>query len=443
MKRLIYMLFGFMMSMNLQLLGDHAGGADVNVTGDDGTQPSGNSLSAEMKTFYDMTLLDEAGPQLVHDQFAQKRPIPKNGGKTIEFRKFDSLPKATTPLTEGVTPNGQRLSVTAVTATVAQYGDYIAQSDMLELTALDNTILEATKILGRQAGLTLDTITREVLNAGTNVSFCPKLSGATETPVDERSKLDKTAKLTVDVVNQMTAKLRAVNAPTIGGDYVAIIHPYVAYDLMRDPEWIDAHKYSDATALFNGEIGKIGGVRFVSTTEAKVFRGIPLTAESENLTVKTNLSAGTSLAVKEKITSDDVTAFAARESDEKYIVVDGVEYQVSALVAGNAGSASITLASAATISADKVVAPIGSAGDGGAVFSTLFMGQGAYGVTEVEGGGLQTIVKQKGSAGTADPLDQRSSVGWKAIKTAEILLGQYLVRLESCSPRYSAVAKAN
>ena len=123
-------------------------------------------LSAEMKTFYDMTLIDEATSNLVHDQFGQKRPIPKNGGKTIEFRKFAPLAKATTPLTEGVTPDGKSLAVSTITATVNQYGDYITQSDVLELTSLDNTILEATKLLGRQAGVTLDTIVRDVLNSG-------------------------------------------------------------------------------------------------------------------------------------------------------------------------------------------------------------------------------------------------------------------------------------
>ena len=416
--------------INLQLLANH-----VNVTTDT-KATTGNELSPEMKTFYDMTLLDEAGPQLVHDQFAQKRPIPKNGGKTIEFRKFDSLPKATAPLTEGVTPDGQRLSVTAITATVSQYGDYITQSDVLELTALDNTILEATKLLGRQAGITLDTITREVLNAGTNVSFCPKLSGSTETPVDDRSKLDKTAKLTVDVVNQMVAKLRAQNAPTINGDYVAIIHPYVAYDLMRDPEWIDAHKYSDAGALFNGEIGKIGGVRFVSTTEAKIFWGENLGGDDvRELTAAANASSAiTSLAVSGATLTAD--ALIGRE-----IIINGVK----ATITDNDAS-SLTFASTnfGTITSGTTkIYPGEGASDGGAVFSTLFMGAGAYGVTEVEGGGLETIVKQKGSAGTADPLDQRSSVGWKAIKTAELLLDQYLIRCESCSPRYSAAAKAN
>lgn len=295
-----------------------------------------SGLSAENKTFYDMTLLDEAQAALVHDQFAQKRPIPMNGGKTIEFRKFASLPKATTPLTEGVTPDGKSLNVTAVTATVAQYGDYITQSDVLELTSIDNTIVEATKILGRQAGLTLDTVTRNVLQSGTNVTYCPKSSGD---EVTSRSGLDATCQLTVKVVQQVVAKLKGQNAPTINGKYVAIIHPYVAYSLMRDPEWIDAHKYAQPDNLFTGEIGEIAGVRFVETTEAKVYQG--------------------------------------------------------------------------------------------GVFGTLIMGANAYGVTEITGGGLQTIIKQKGSAGTADPLDQRSSIGWKAIKTAELLIPNYLVRVES------------
>lgn len=318
-----------------------------------------SGLTPEMKTFYDMTLIDEAESNLVHDQFGQKRPIPKNGGKTIEFRKFASLAKALTPLTEGVTPDGKSLTVSTITATVAQYGDYITQSDVLELTALDNTILEATKLLGRQAGATLDTVVRNVLQAGTNVTYCPKVAaGGAETAVSSRANLDATAQLTVKVIQQVVAKLRAQNAPTINGKYVAIVHPYVAYDLMRDPEWIDAHKYAQPTNLYQGEIGEIAGVRFVQTTEAKIYTG------------------------------------------------EGCPSNL-------------------------------------AVFGTLIFGDGAYGVTEVTGGGLQTIVKQKGSAGTADPLDQRSSVGWKAIKTAELLIPQYLVRVESCSAAFSATAAAN
>ena len=301
-------------------------------------------LSPEMKTFYDMTLIDEASANLVHDQFGQKRPIPANGGKTIEFRKFSSLPKATTALTEGVTPDGKSLTVTAITATVAQYGDYITQSDVLELTSLDNTILEATKLLGKQAGLTLDTIVRDKIHSENKSIFWANEKAS-------RTALTNDDQLTVKEVQAVVAHLRAQNAPTIGGKYVAIIHPYVAYDLMRDPEWIDAHKYANPTNLYEGEIGEVAGVRFVQTTEAKIYEG--------------------------------------------------------------------------------------------GVFSTLVFGEGAYGVTEISGGGLQTIVKQKGSAGTADPLDQRSSVGWKAIKTAELLVPNYICAIESKSAKWSAKASAN
>ena len=235
-----------------------------------GTQTTGTStLSAEMKTFYDKTLLDNAEPQLVHDQFGQERNIPAHGGKTIEFRKFSSLAKATTALTEGVTPDGKSLTVTSKTATVAQYGDYIVQSDMLELTAIDNTIVEATRLLGDQAGRTLDTVTREVLAGGTNVLYCPKIAtDGTETAVTARASLDATCLLNVKQVFRAAAILKAANAPKINGDYVAIIHPYVAYDLMMaaGDAWMDVHKYASPENIYNGEIGKLGGVRFVETT---------------------------------------------------------------------------------------------------------------------------------------------------------------------------------
>ena len=335
---LIMSLFGIMM-FNLQLF------ADVQTTLLEG-------LSAEMKTFYDMTLIDEAAPALVHDQFGQKRPIPKNGGKTIEFRAFSPLSKAISPLTEAVTPEGKSLDVHTITSEVNQYGDYIVISDMLELTAIDNIVVEALKLLGRQGGATMDTVVRNVLHTGTNVMYCPKVAAdGSETAVTSRSALDNTCKLTVKQIQKAVAKLRSQNAPTISGKYVAIIHPFAAYDLMRDPEWIDAHKYAKPDNLYEGEIGEVAGVRFVETTEAKIY-------------------------------------------------------------------------------------------DGG-VFGTLIFGDGAYGVTEISGGGMETIVKQKGSSGVADALNQRSSVGWKGLKTAEILVEQYMVRVESKSPEFSAGLEAN
>jgi N4-gp56 family major capsid protein len=168
--------------------------------------------------------------------------------------------------------------------------------------------------------------------------WCPKGDG---TAVASRSALDATSKLNVKTIKKAVAFLKKNNAPKIDGSYVAIVHPYAAHDLMSDPEWIDAHKYAQPENLFEGEIGKIAGTRFIESSEAKVFEG--------------------------------------------------------------------------------------------GVYGTLIMGANAYGVTEITGGGLQTIIKQKGSAGTADPLDQRSSIGWKATKTAEVLVPMYMIRIESKS----------
>ena len=154
------------------------------------TQTTGSSdLTPEMKVYYSDYLIDNAKPLLVHDQFGQKHPIPKNGGKTIEFRKYDPLPKALTPLTEGVTPDGRSLKVTTIEATVLQYGDYVTLSDVLLLTAIDNNLVEATELLGQQAGETLDTVTRDIINAGTNVLYAkgtaqtrPSVSGPQRLP---------------------------------------------------------------------------------------------------------------------------------------------------------------------------------------------------------------------------------------------------------------------
>ena len=315
-----------LLDMNLQLF------AEPN------TQTTGSAgLSDEMKTYYSDYLIDNAEPKLVHDQFGQKHPIPKNGGKTIEFRKYSPLPKMLTPLTEGVTPDGQSLTVTTIEATIQQYGGYITISDVLQLTAIDNNMMQATKLLGSQAGATLDTITREVLNGGTNVIY----SGG----VSSREAVADT--LTVADIKKAARALKVQNADKIGDTFVAIIHPDVTYDLTNDPDWKAPHQYVDTENMYNGEIGKIAGVRFVESTEAKIW--------------------------------------------------------------ANAGSG------------------------GKSVYSTLVLADNAYGVTEIEGGGLRHIVKQLGSAGTSDPLDQRATVGWKAMKVAERLVEQFMVRIESVS----------
>lgn len=364
----------YTLTLNLAAFSYNPQSQPANYTGaNNTTTPPLNDLAPEMKTFYDMTLLDEAGPNLVFGQFGVKKPIPKGSGKKIEFRKFDNLPKALTALTEGVTPDPNVLNVTKIEAEVAQYGSFVVLTDLLEMTAIDPIIVETTKLSARQASATIDTLDRNALLTGTNVTFASKWDGTTETPVTQRSNLDITAELKVDTVAQVVAKLRAQNAPTINGDYIAIIHPYVAYSLMRDPEWIDSHKYATPDNLYNGEIGKIAGVRFISTTEAKIWKD-----------------------------ADGTTGSGATDGTPEW---DSSNHKHLA------------------------------------VFATIFLGKDAYGTTEITGGGLEMIVKQRGSGD--DPLNQRSTIGWKTSHVTELLHPNYMVRVESVSGKFSKDAAAN
>ena len=170
----------------------------------------GNDLHDEIKTFYSDYLIQLAEAQLVHDQFGQKRNIPAGNGKTIEFRKFTPLAKITTALVEGVTPDGQALDTDVLTATVAQYGGYVIITDLLDLTAIDNIKTEAVQLIGSQAGRSLDTVTREILNGGTNVQYH-------EGERQNRAAIQAGDKLTVKAIRNAVRTLKRQNTPMIDG----------------------------------------------------------------------------------------------------------------------------------------------------------------------------------------------------------------------------------
>ena len=222
---------------------------DLQRFADSNVQTTGTqSLSAEMKIYYGMELLENAKPALVHNQFAATKPLPVGGGKTVEWRKFGSFDKALTPLTEGVTPDGSGITVSYITKELSQYGDYTTVSDMLDLTAIDDVVLEITDRHGANMGLTLDTVTRNEIQQGTHVIYAPgKDADGKKVDVLYRRDLDKSCVMTAELVARAATELKKMNAPTFDGKYVCIIHPSVAFDLRNDPDWVAAHQYSAAT----------------------------------------------------------------------------------------------------------------------------------------------------------------------------------------------------
>jgi N4-gp56 family major capsid protein len=318
---------------------------------------SRTQIPAEVSQFYDRTLLERAVALFVHTRWAQVRDIPRNAGtSTIAFRRYANLAAATTPLSEGITPTGSQLSATTVTATVEQYGDFVTITDKLDYESQDPILMEAAELQGDQAGDTLDQLTRDILTAGTSVSY----GGSGHT---QRSQVADNEILTTTLIDNAVLTLKNNNAkkitrmidPSTGyattplnACYIGIVHPNVSVGFKNTtnfPNWVPVEKYPNKSDVMPGEIGSYGEVRFIETTNAKVFAG-----------------AGAS----------------------------GVD-----------------------------------------VYATIIFGMNAYGISRISGEAMKNIVKPLGSAGTADPLDQRATSGWKATFVAKILNNAFITRIET------------
>ena len=289
-----------------------------------GTINSGSgATSTKPNAYYDKLLLKLlVQTDFHHAKFAQNRPMPKRTGDTINFRKITKLGVSTTPLTEAVTPAGQSAALTAISATTAQYGNFLEFSDLVDVTMVDPIVKEYTVEMGRSARETLDILTREELNGGSNVRYA---SGRTST-----ATLAAGDKPTVDDFRKAVLAMKKAHVkPCTDGKYIAFISPDVSFDLLDDPKFLKAHEIGQNNKpLIKGEVADVYGIKFIEVVNAKVKEG--------------------------------------------------------------AGASGVN------------------------VHCSVILGEKPYGITKIEGNGdIQTIIKSLGSAGTADPLNQRQSIGWK------------------------------
>ena len=387
------------------------------------------------KTFYDRKLLDTTKTKFVHANFGQKRPIPRNNGKRVEFRKFDAFTPDVAQLTlvEGQTPTGQSLSQSKVEVEVKQYGAYVEISDLLNLTAYDPVIAASTELLGEQLGTVIEWVTRDAMNETTNVQYA--------NGVASRVALTASNKLTVDEIRRAVRTLKKNKARMFTKNvmdesarkphFICICSPDATYDLQSDSLWQDVSKYSNAEQIYSGEIGRLFGVVFVESTEAKVYRQSVLNA------VNANTTTDTTFVLKNAPTEREV-AYLSTPGNK--IMIGDTEYTLSSNNPYAAATRTVKLTTTASLTANTAVyskdsgAPDATTHVAPDVHSTLVFGADAYGVVDVDGSSaMETIVKPAGSGGTTDPLDQRSTVAAKVMAyAAKVLNPMWLLKIEHC-----------
>lgn len=311
------------------------------------------SLPVESKTFFDRTTLDVGLDLLAFIQACTKKRLPANIGRTIEFRRFESLGlTGTTALTEGVTPSEDNLAITPITANVSQYGNYILHTDFIKNVGIDNVVYEKTRRLSENRARVLDTLAKNVAVTGTSVRYGTGAARNLQGPSNP---------LTLNLVKRAVTELRSNNAEPFYGNrgdtgqargYMGIIHPDVFFDLTNDVAVQETFQYQDKSGIYKFQVAELGGVMWIESALAPIFVG-----------------------------------------------------------AGAAG-------------AD--------------VYGTMIFGKNALACIDPSWnpvkGGYQNggaIIKEVGSAGAADPLNQRGSVGWKSTFAAVKLDDTFMTRIET------------
>jgi len=235
-----------------------------------------SDVAVNLQGHYDRNLLERAVPALIHSRFAQVRPLPKNAGTRINFRRYGSLAVNTTPLTEGSTPTGKKLTTTDIYALVKQYGDFITISDWVSMTGLDPILVEGGEVLAEQMGLSVDTLDRDVFIAGTNVRYAAGVAGRTSVATAVAVADVKSAIRTLEGGN--AKKLRTmvmagakIATRPIAPAFYGITHTSCRQDYEALSGFTKVEEYASQKDVMEEEIGSWGNLRILVTTNSKIY----------------------------------------------------------------------------------------------------------------------------------------------------------------------------
>lgn len=267
---------------------------DVRATGD---------VSSVVGNYYDKRMLERLVANAVMYNLADKRPLPKGTGTTINFNRFTNFPIPTSAITEGEVPTISYLSGTAVTATLFQIGGWTATSDVLEMTSFSRVVDECVANFGDTAATAVDkwiyskltsnhaTDNMMSMIAGDDVTLSTwfggkqgglstvfisasglwftAYAGALWNYLSVGSNVDTNGGygMDLDKLARVAGQLKTNNVrPFDDGYYKAVLHPKSIMQIMRSTEWATWNAYTRPEVLDKGEVGRAYGVRIYEST---------------------------------------------------------------------------------------------------------------------------------------------------------------------------------
>lgn len=232
-------------------------------------QTSYGDISPRTAAYAEKELLKRGLPFLVLEKFGQAKTLPEASSKVIKFRRYSALPTVPTALTEGVTPTGQQLAVTDITATLTQYGDKVTITDVILDTHEDPVLNEAVTLIGEQAAQMIEKMRFGVLKAGTNVLYA---NGAARNAVNtaisinlQRRAVRALKRQNARFITSIVRSTPAYGTENVAPGFVALIHPDLEADVRGLTGFVPAEKYGSMTPWEN-ELGKCEDCRYVSST---------------------------------------------------------------------------------------------------------------------------------------------------------------------------------
>ena len=412
------------------------GSYNVNgLTGEPGPVSADNNLKPTVKQFYDTALLHDYRTALMYGQFGKRQPLPRNHGKTVEFRKINRFKKGD-KLQEGVIPVGQKLGMEAIKANVGQYGTYVAVSDILEMRGHDPIIMACVEEMAESAATTHETLIRDALASGTNVIFADAVAeDGTVTPVTSRQGLgaDETCSyyLTPNLINKVFTAMRKNHVPFLDKthEYAMVCHPSVIYDLRENEDWLSVSRYTEqgVRQIFNGEVGMLHGIRIITNPDAPVVGDNLSDGDTPcKLTIQALATAGNTVTLTEGEELQEIDCLKGA------LVYVGVETEPRTILSNTLNT--ITLdGEARTYSNGTEILSASAAGNGQHVYLSYAFGKDGFAMVDPDGdsGTLEVIVKGKEYGG---PLNQFSTIGYKfETNGATILYEERVTRVESLS----------